>query len=229
MVHRQDGIRAVLPSEKGGGTWIATNEYGITLALLNWNIPVPQQSVRRSRGLIIPDLLPLMSAAKLNTALTTYELARCAPFRLFAIIPGEGAVLQWRWDGAHLVNKTWCWDLRHWFSSSASDNRAQELRGGVCSRASNDASAGSLAWLRRLHQSHENGPGAFSICVHRELVETLSYTAVSCTGHKILMVHAIGNPCNAREAHIVEIQRVDSSISTAAHTKPHRIEKHGVC
>ena len=31
------------PSDGAGGTWIAANEYGITLALLNWNDVVPRR------------------------------------------------------------------------------------------------------------------------------------------------------------------------------------------
>ena len=36
-IHHRNGTTAMYPSDGAGGTWIATNEYGITLALLNWN------------------------------------------------------------------------------------------------------------------------------------------------------------------------------------------------
>lgn len=212
--HRLAGARAVFPCDKAGGTWIACNEYGITLALLNWNIPVVQQSPQRSRGLIIPHLLPLNTARELHSALAMYELVYCAPFRLVAVIPGERSALQWSWDGAHLARRAYAWEVQHWFSSSASDNRAQELRSHVCSRAAKDTDAGSVSWLRRLHQSHENGPGAFSICVHRELVETLSFTEVLCTRADVSMLHIIGSPCNPRETNIIKMRRLYSVVST---------------
>jgi len=90
---------AIFPSDNGGGTWIASNCYGITLALLNWNIPVVLPSRRRSRGLIIPRLISSTSSAELNHALATQQVANCAPFRLVAVVPGERNVAQWNWDG----------------------------------------------------------------------------------------------------------------------------------
>ena len=32
------GLLAIYPFEKSGGTWIACNQHGVTLALLNWNL-----------------------------------------------------------------------------------------------------------------------------------------------------------------------------------------------
>src|SRR6266516_3298581 len=31
-----DGRAVISPSEPGGGTWIAVNDHGVTLALINW-------------------------------------------------------------------------------------------------------------------------------------------------------------------------------------------------
>jgi hypothetical protein len=201
---------AVFPSEENGGTWIGSNQYGITLALLNWNIPSLRQSARRSRGLIIPQLLTATSLAEINSASTTSEARDYAPFRLIAVIPSERTLLQSSWDGRNVTHKKCPWHMRHWFSSSASDIRAEEVRGNVCFRSSKDENAGSVLWLRQLHRSHENGPGAFSMCVHREQVESLSYTEVWCTREKVTMVHAIGSPCHPREIHALEIRRLYS-------------------
>lgn len=227
-VHRLEGTRTVFPDDKGA-TWIGSNQYGITLALLNWNIPIAQQTFRRSRGLIIPDLLALRNVAELNVALVGYELLSCAAFRLLAVSPGERTVLQCSWDGAQLAQRAYGWEMRHWFSSSASDNRAQELRGDVCARAANDTRAGSVGWLRRLHKSHENGPGDFSVCVHRELVETLSYTEVRCTPGRLEMFHSIGSPCRPRETYIIELRRLGSPVSTPSLMHSRRNEGNDVC
>jgi hypothetical protein len=227
-VHRFGGTRAVCPDDNGG-TWIASNEYGITLALLNWNLPSAQQTPRRSRGLIIPDLLPLTNAAELNTASLTYEFVGCAPFRLLAAIPGDRSVLQWSWDGAQLTRRASAWEMRHWFSSSASDKRAEELRGEICARAAHYRNTGSAAWLRRLHRSHENGPAAFSVCVHRELVATLSYTEIFCGRDKISMMHAIGKPCEPRETHSIELRRRHSRVSAPLLVQQQATEESNVC
>lgn len=227
-VHRLEGTRTVCPDDKGS-TWIGSNQHGITLALLNWNTPIAQQTFRRSRGLIIPELVSFANIGELNTALMTYEFVGCAPFRLVAAIPGDRSVLQWSWDGTHLARRAYGWEMRHWFSSSSSDKRAQELRGHTCSRATKDMKAGSVAWLRQLHRSHEHGPGAFSVCVHRELVETLSYTEVCCMPGRLEMFHSIGSPCRPRETYIMELQRLGSPISTPSLIDSRRNEGNDVC
>jgi hypothetical protein len=228
-VRRFQRTRAIFPSENGVGMWIASNCYGITLALLNWNVPMVVPSHRNSRGLIIPRLLSSTSSAELNHALATQQVANCAPFRLVAVIPGERNVAQWSWNGTHFVRKTFPWDLRHWFSSSASDSCAEELRGRVCRRASNDRNAGSVGWLRHLHRSHENGPGAFSVCVHREEAETLSYTEICCTPGQVAMVHAIGSPCHPRKIYTIEVRRLYGRELTATPSAKQRIEETDVC
>jgi hypothetical protein len=216
---------AVFPSEENGGTWIGSNQYGITLALLNWNVPSVRQGARRSRGLIIPQLLTATSLAEINNALTSYEVRDCAPFRLIAVIPSERTLLESSWDGRDIRHKTCPWNMRHWFSSSASDIRAEEIRGRVCFRSSNNENAGSVAWLRQLHRSHEDGPGAFSMCVHRDQVETLSYTEVCCTREELTMLHAIGSPCHPREIHVLKIRRLYRPELTATSSAKKRIER----
>lgn len=228
-VRRIGSKDAVFPSEENGGTWIGSNQYGITLALLNWNIPDLRQSARRSRGLIIPGLLTATTLAEINSALSTYQARDCAPFRLIAVIPSERRLLQSSWDGRNVTHKTYPWNMRHWFSSSASDIRAEESRGDVCSRSSTDENVGSVAWLRQLHQSHVNGPGPFSMCVHREQVETLSYTEVCCTREKVTMVHVIGSPCHPREIHSLQIRRLYPEVPTARSSEHQGIGETDVC
>jgi hypothetical protein len=203
--HRIGYKDAIFPSEENGGTWIGSNQYGITLALLNWNLAGSEQSAQRSRGQIIPYLLAAASSVEISGALIIEEARSYAPFRLIGVIPSEFTILQLSWDGKNLMSRICPWRMRHWFSSSASDESAEELRGDVCSRASRDRNAGSTMWLRQLHRSHENGPGAFSMCVHRERVATLSYTEVLCTPGEISMLHAIGSPCSPRQTSINEL------------------------
>jgi hypothetical protein len=221
--------RVVFPSEANGGTWIGSNQYGISLALLNWNIADLPQTARRSRGLIIPELLSSTSAREIGNAFTRYKARECTPFRLVAVIPCECTLLQFSWDGRRLKREIGSWQIRHWFSSSASDTRAEELRGGVCSSASNDPNVGSVAWLRQLHRSHENGPGPFSLCVHRERIRTLSYTEIACTRDKVSMAHAMGSPCNPQESHRIEMPLLYSELATALGEQQQRIEGTDAC
>jgi hypothetical protein len=98
---RQVGTRrVVLPTDPAsGGTWLAVNDGGLALAVLNVNprdefIPV----ATRSRGTIIPALLHCDSpAAALSAFEQLFRYEGFAPFRL--VLVGGGLLAEVRWDG----------------------------------------------------------------------------------------------------------------------------------
>ena len=195
--HELGRTRSIYPGDGAGGTWIAANDSGVTLALLNWNDD-PQRALNpsaRSRGLVIPGLVASRSLAEVRAALTTMDLQGVSPFRLVGVFPLELEVWEWRWNSAEIDSKVHRWEPQHWFSSSVSDDQARNVRGAVCHRAWSEPDAGGAAWLQRLHASHENGPGPFSICVHREDAQTLSYTEVACARSEVRLRHFAGSPC----------------------------------
>jgi hypothetical protein len=188
---------AVYPRDGAGGTWIAANDHGIALALLNWNdVAQPRTEKTRSRGELIPSLIRLGSYQEIQAALRAPALQDIRPFRLVGVFPAEKAIGEWRWNQEKLDSQSRDWKPRHWFSSSLSDEQATEQRGAVCQIAWSESDAGSLPWLRRLHASHDSGPGPFSLCVHRENVKTLSYTEVGCGPEKIVCNYFSGSPCS---------------------------------
>ena len=211
-IYHRNGTTAVYPSDGSGGTWIAANEYGTTLALLNWNDVVPRPLDRnkaRSRGEIIPTLASAPSLAGLQAAFSALSLGGIQPFRLVAAFPSEQEIWEWCWDSTQLEFQVHEWKPRHWFSSSLSDEQAESLRGAACRDAQQELDGGSAPWLRRLHASHVGGPGPFSLCVHREDVKTLSYSEVLVTPGHIQMGHFRGSPCTMAQIHPIEIQRAD--------------------
>jgi hypothetical protein len=211
-IHQLDGTTAIYPSDGAGGTWIAANEYGITLALLNWNDVVrrpPDGSKARSRGQIIPALGSSSRMGELQAASGLLDLERTPPFRLVGVFPSERAIGEWRWDSSQLTFDAHEWRPRHWFSSGLSDKQAESLRGAACRNVEHESDAGSVPWLRRLHASHAGGPGAFSLCVHRDDVKTLSYSEVTVTPAGVEMGHFRGSPCAMGQIHTLEIERTD--------------------
>jgi hypothetical protein len=208
-IHQVGGTKVIYPSDGEGGTWIGANEYGIALALLNWNAvisPGERNGKARSRGQVIPALMGSRSLAELRTAFQASNLEGMSPFRLVGIFPSEKQIWEWRWDSTQLESHVLEWASRHWFSSSLSDREAETLRGTACRDAHSDPDAGSVAWLRRLHASHSGGPGPFSVCVHREDVRTLSYTEVVLTPATIVVEHLLGSPCSMGSGHWTENQ-----------------------
>ncbi|MBY0456680.1 MAG: NRDE family protein [Gemmataceae bacterium] len=91
---------AVWPTDPAsGGTWLAVNDAGLTLALLNVNPPGRLVSPRPiSRGRVIPAVLdagsPFDAVDQVGRAI---DLQSVSPFRLVAI--GGGTVAEFCWDG----------------------------------------------------------------------------------------------------------------------------------
>jgi hypothetical protein len=189
------GVKAVFPRDTEGGTWIAANDRGIAFALLNWNDVANSAGKLRSRGVVIPALLTSTSNREAHATFSQLDLRGLLPFRLIGIFPEEKQADEWRWDQTSLSYTSHSWNSRNWFSSSLSDENASLQRGAACQNAWNQADAGSLPWLRRLHASHDAATGPFSICVHRESVKTLSYTEFTCTETQMLCNYFPGSPC----------------------------------
>lgn len=103
------GGRAVLPVDPvSGGTWIAANDAGLILCLMNVTGPGPYpepggQVAGRcgpalSRGTIIPGLMHLGSMEQIEQALAGRSLADMPPFRLVAVDAEQ--VRTWVWRGS---------------------------------------------------------------------------------------------------------------------------------
>jgi hypothetical protein len=208
-IHEFEGARAIYPNDGNGGTWIAVNEYGIALALLNWNgvAPSGKTAKTRSRGLVIPTLIDSRSLSDLHEVFSVSNFKGMLPFRLIGVFPSERKIGEWRWDSGQTRFALHQWEPRHWFSSSLSDNQAENLRGIACRNAWNQADAGSGPWLRRLHTSHNDASGPFSLCVHRPEVRTLSYSEIECTPTTLRIKHFPGSPCLALEDATVNVER----------------------
>ncbi len=190
------GLVELYPHEPEGGTWIGVNEYGICLALINWHA-VREQPIeeRVTRGIVIPRLLRSPFLEDVRADLARMQLQDMPPFRLIAVSPRERAVVENRWNGRRLREVFHAWEPQHWFSSGYDEARVQIERSAVCKNAWRQPDAGQLAWLRRLHASHEPERGPFSICMHRREAATVSYTEIDVTRNQATMGYAPGPLC----------------------------------
>src|SRR6185295_1087684 len=95
------GTRFLAPVDGDfGGTWIATNEFGVSVCLLNGpyltNSEIHAAAPGRSRGLLLLDLIPLASVAAICNRLRETDLFAFGPFTLAALGPGRPvAILEW--------------------------------------------------------------------------------------------------------------------------------------
>jgi hypothetical protein len=191
-----DGRGVVCPSEPGGGTWIAANDHGATLALVNWySVKERVGGAAVSRGEVVMAACAASSPASAEKALARLPIKQINPFRLVGVFPATREIVEWRWNLRRLVRRAHPWESRQWISSGHNEPAARRVRGKAFREAQTQDSAGSLAWLRRLHRSHAPEKGPFSTCMHRDGAATVSYTEVSVTTREIVMVHHTGAPC----------------------------------
>jgi hypothetical protein len=98
--HRFGSREAVFPADHpSGGTWLAVNDAGLAMAVLNVTPPKPHTlPPARSRGVLIPAVVgcdtPADALAELERAIDYRDFA---PFRL--VLVGRGVVAKVRWDG----------------------------------------------------------------------------------------------------------------------------------
>jgi hypothetical protein len=206
-IHKVGDVYAAYPNDGAGGTWIAANDCGVALALLNWNDVATNSLKTASRGKVIPLLIGLNSLLLFREAIRRINFQGILPFRLIGIFSSESNVCEWDWDGSFLHSQDHTWEVQHWFSSSLSDRRAGKIRGAACEQAWHQSDAGEKEWLRRLHGSHVEAESSLSLCVHRRDVETLSYSVIECTPHNVEFDHTIGSPCRPGSMRSLKMER----------------------
>lgn len=191
-----NGRKVLNPAEPGGGTWIALNDGGATLALINWysvTLRVPRNAA--SRGDVVRAVRVAVAPEEAGSALARLPLKRINPFRLIGVFPAAREVVEWRWDLRSLVRLRHRWLTRQWISSGFDEPAAQYIRGAAFRRARRQSTAGTLDWLRRLHRSHAPEAGPFSTCMHRADAATVSYTEVRVSQRRARMLYCAAPPC----------------------------------
>lgn len=202
-----EGHEVLRPSEPGGGTWIALNDSGACLALINWySISRAVHANPISRGEVVRILATAGSPDVASARLHQMPLSRFKPFRLVGIFPGTLDLVEWRWDLRRLLQTKHAWWTQQWVSSGFDEPMAQRERGRTFQSALQQRSVGRLEWLRRLHRSHHPEAGPLSTCMHRADAATVSYTEVTVSKCQATMRYRAGQPCVGSEGvHILSM------------------------
>jgi len=197
----RDGVRFLAPVDGDfGGTWIASNEFGVSICLLNGaNLTGscdghPRKA--RSRGLLLLDLISSSSAATVWERLRKAELASFEPLTLAVLEPGKPiAMVEWNGSQKTFVSQSKpCFML----TSSSFDTeevrtrRRQEFNRLMVSAASCDARL-----LSAFHRSHSPARSAYSVCMHRPDAETVSFSRVRVSPAETTFLYAPAAPCES--------------------------------
>jgi hypothetical protein len=192
------GVRYIAPIDPdGGGTWLAANEYGVSLCLLNGQPGFESAGPRLSRGLLIPELARAPSAGDCALWTKQLDLRPYSPFSLVILEPERPAIVA-QWDGSELVIDP-AGDAHMPLTSSSHDaegvrrSRLNEFATRVGTARPFDP-----ALLYGFHSSHGASPDAYSTCMHRADAETVSFSWVVVTRSAIRFLYSPGAPCLSR-------------------------------
>lgn len=209
-VEEREGVRFIAPLDPDrGGTWIALNESGLTVCLLNGaNLTMePPRALlgTRSRGWLVPRLAAERTIAGMVAYLETVTLEDYSPFTLVMLGPG-GQTRLGEWDG---WSRRFEMDLATCglLSSSSFDSAGARRYREEMFRA-HVRRGGSLA---EFHGSHGEGANAYSPCMHRTDAETVSFSRVEVGADRASLFYAPGPPCLGGESCRVELRLLNAS------------------
>ena len=107
-VHLQHGVKFLAAIDgPGGGTWLAANEYGVAVAILNYYAPqvIAPGPNPASRGRLVTGFMACQKPVEVEQEMTIEKAANHRGFILLAFQPKQ-EVLQFTWDGCSLEKET---------------------------------------------------------------------------------------------------------------------------
>ena len=195
-IHFRDGVRYVAPTDRDhGGTWIAVNEHGLSVCLLNGDytklgMHAPE---RRSRGHVVTALATSPRAADALALLRREDLRAYDPFVLLLLVPDRPPVIA-RWNGVLLRLESRPGDQR--FLTSSSYDTAGVRRARVADyRLHCKWETDRVEAARAFHACHGPAPSAYSVCMHRPDAETVSFSQIHVTRKEIAFLYSPAAPC----------------------------------
>ncbi len=191
----EDGVRYLAPIDSdGGGTWVAVNEHGVTVGLLNrYPAGFADQGSGNyeSRGKLVLELALKASAASVMQALETRALSGYRPFTVFALDPHQ--ILTCAWDGSTRTRTA-----APRIPLSSSSFRGDEVVGerlALLEQLGRESEL-STQTLRAYHASHDPERGAFSVCMKRPDAATKSYCEILVKARTVRFLYHPGAPCD---------------------------------
>jgi len=212
-----DGVAYLAPTDPvAGGTWLAVNEWGVAVTLLNaYDLAdkgrPSRQREPRSRGELVRALASSKSRAGSKLALERRDLTPYPPFTLAVFEPGRSGgagpplVLVLDWDGTALDERPP--DTLPILSSSSYRSEAViAARREALASIRVDRSAASERSLR-FHRLHLEGGRTISPCMHRDHSVSVSLSWVRVDLESVEFRYAEGPPCAEHPFSIATLPR----------------------
>ncbi|HSE25357.1 MAG TPA: NRDE family protein [Pyrinomonadaceae bacterium] len=203
------GVLFVAPVDGDqGGSWIGTNQFGLTLCLLNrygdW-MPDPNSDYT-SRGLLLVDLLDCRDNQHLSERVNHIELDRFQPFTMLALSVDEPATLI-DWNGLECAVQLDAELRMPLTSSSLKDTNVNALRRKVFAELGSHRGSIDSDLLHQFHQSHLPNRGPHSVCMHRDDAATISLSIVTVGPASVEFLYHPKSPCLKATEEKVSLKR----------------------
>lgn len=194
----QDDTAFLMPIDPvGNGSWIATNEFGLTLCLLNFYQGETPKGELISRGQLVKSFAHYDSAEKLISDFEKLSYQEYAPFTLVVfdaqLTAFQGHVRALQWDGKTLVDSL---ALPPLISSAVDAENVRHARRQLFAACNQKEE--SLNARLAFHHSHDPEKGHFSPCMHRDDAHTVSFTHIAVTNQSVEINYQEGSPCLGR-------------------------------
>ncbi len=197
---RRVATTSVLAPRDGeaGGSWIAANAHGLTLALLNGYLgadaaAAPATGAWISRGKLVMDLAECSGADEATERLRETDLGCFRSFHLALFDRASERLASWR-DGrlAWLDGEAFAAPL---ISSSFNFDAVAESRHDLYLEMVGATGEHDIEATLAYHRSHRPERGPFSPCMHREDARTVSFTWVQVDDEGVRMRYSPDSPC----------------------------------
>lgn len=196
-VHERAGVRFVAPTDPdGGGTWIAVNERGLSLCLLNGyaaDDDLHPSEAFTSRGRLVLDLADAATAGDVVARLADRPLDAFRSFRLLVLdrdAPPRAAI--WSRAAATLSEETPDLPL---VSCPVRTDEVRATRRAALDRLVAAHGALDAAVLADFHRSRHAEEWIWSVSMHHDVAATRSHSHVRVTPGAVTFTYTPGRPC----------------------------------
>ncbi len=203
-VQHADGVSYISPTDAdAGGTWIAVNEFGYTVCLLNHYQFEQIETYKNwtSRGEIVRSFSVTSDLVLAEQRFRRMDLDDYRAFRMF-IIERNGNNRLCVWDGhsarvEHNVTTPKS-------SSSVDARHVKSVRKDLFNNLNLVDSRNSQDYIN-YHSSHLPGRSKESVCMHRDDAKTVSLSHVSVCNERVNFRYADGSPCEAELGDVIQL------------------------
>ena len=197
-VHTRGGRRFVAPLDGDfGGSWLAVNECGLTLALHNAyadTSTAPPADGYTSRGLLLTSLIELSTAEDVLERLEQDGLRRFRSF-LLTVFPVRELPIVASWIGQRLQVRRHVENALPLVSSAFDSAEVQSRRFELFRRMRQESRVAPFELHLAYHASHLPQRGAYSPCMHRPDACTVSFSRIRVEQEQVLFDYAPHSPC----------------------------------